>query len=101
MSSTTGPTWWRASFRTKDRETPLLLELPGMAKGQIYINGRHLGRYWLTGPAGWQPAQDRWYVPAPWLREDGDNELVLFDEEGGNPSKCRLVLDDRPSPIRA
>lgn len=101
MASADGPTWWRTSFRAKDRQHPLLLEIPGMTKGQIYMNGRHLGRYWVSGPAGWQAAQTGWYLPECWLRDDEDNELVLFDEQGGNPSKCRLTYDDRPGPIRA
>lgn len=101
MSGAAGPTWWRTSFRAKDRTMPLLLELPGMTKGQIYMNGRHVGRYWVAGPAGWQGGQSRWYLPECWLRDDEDNELVLFDEHGGNPGRCKLVHDDRPGPIRA
>lgn len=101
MTKACGPTWWRTSFRAKDRSHPLLLELPGMTKGQVYLNGHHLGRYWVAGPAGWGQAQSRWYLPECWLRDDEDNELVLFDEHGGNPGKCRIVADDRPAPIRA
>lgn len=105
MGGAEGPTWWRTSFRAKDRSHPLLLDLTGMTKGQVYMNGRHLGRYWVgappEGPTGWQVAQGRWYLPECWLRDDEDNELVLFDELGGNPGKCRLAFDDRAAPIRA
>jgi hypothetical protein len=105
LAGADGPTWWRTSFRAKDRTHPLLLDLSGMTKGQVYMNGHHLGRYWVAapvgGPATWQIAQTRWYLPECWLRDDEDNELVLFDEQGGNPGKCRLVHDERAGPIRA
>ncbi len=104
MTGAAGPTWWRTSFRAKDRTHPLMLDLTGMTKGQVYFNGHHMGRYWVAAPAGvavWQPSQTRWYLPECWLRDDEDNELVLFDEHGGNPGKCRLTWDDRPAPIRA
>jgi beta-galactosidase len=83
MGGTKGPTWWRTSFRAKDRVHPLLLELPGMTKGQVYLNGKHIGRYWVSGRGGWEQAQTRWYLPECWLRDDEDNELVLLVEERG------------------
>ena len=45
------------------------------AKGQIFVNGKNLGRYWTNeGP------QMSLFLPAPWLIE-GDNEIILFEEE--------------------
>ncbi|MEF9907541.1 beta-galactosidase [Streptomyces sp. P9-A2] len=48
------------------------LALPGWTKGQAWVNGFHLGRYWNRGP------QRTLYVPAPVLRP-GANELVLLE----------------------
>ena len=44
-------------------------------KGNVYINGFHLGRYW--NPAG---PQKTLYLPAPLLRE-GENELAVLELE--------------------
>ena len=53
---------------------PFKLHLPGMAKGQIWLNGRNLGRYWQIGP------QECYKLPVSWLR--ADNQLAIFDEAG-------------------
>ncbi|MDG5803894.1 beta-galactosidase [Streptomyces ossamyceticus] len=59
---------------TFDVDTPAdtFLSLPGWTKGQAWVNGFHLGRYWNRGP------QRTLYVPAPVLRP-GANELVLLE----------------------
>jgi beta-galactosidase len=44
-------------------------------KGQVWINGRPLGRFWKAGP------QRTLYLPAPWLKE-GENEIIVFDLNG-------------------
>lgn len=46
--------------------------LPGWTKGQAWVNGFHLGRYWNRGP------QRTLYVPTPILRP-GVNDLVLLE----------------------
>jgi hypothetical protein len=56
-----------------------------MAKGQIWLNGRNLGRYWQIGP------QECYKLPAAWLRPD--NQLVIFDEEGGRPDEVWISTD--------
>jgi hypothetical protein len=86
------PAWHRCTF-TADREGGPLAVIPaGMTKGQVFVNGRHLCRYYVGSPTGKRlPPQDRYLIPASWLVEDGPNELVLFDEHGGHPSKCRVA----------
>ncbi|MET9437104.1 beta-galactosidase family protein [Streptomyces sp. NPDC006551] len=66
-----GPVFHRGTFEVR---TPAdtFLELPGWTKGQAWINGFHLGRYWNRGP------QRTLYVPAPVLRP-GVNDLVLLE----------------------
>jgi len=66
------------------------LDLTGMTKGQVYLNGKHAAHYFETDaegkpvePAGPTP------VPASWLKE-GENELLIFDEHGGNPAKVQM-----------
>ncbi len=86
------PTWWKASFSIDRADQPLYVDPAGMTKGQLYINGRHLGRYFVATSDGKAIAgQDRYYVPASWLKLGEPNEIVLFDEHGGNPAKVRLT----------
>jgi len=51
------------------------LQLEGWTKGQVFINGFNLGRYWEKGPT------KTLYVPAPLLRL-GENELIVFELHG-------------------
>lgn len=97
-----GPSWWRGSFVHADIDTPLAIDLTGMRKGQIYIDGRHLGRYFVSTATGRQVGpQTRYLVPAPWLSSGSATELVLFDEHGGNPWRTRLVCESGVWPLRA
>lgn len=101
-----GPCWWRTTFVAPLTGVPMYLEMEGLTKGQIYLNGRHLGRYFVGTRAGKDVApQRRYWLPQCWLKLGGDakhpvvNELLLFDEHGARPSKARLVFDDTAMPI--
>ena len=92
MNQQTGPTWWRTEFTPGAVDRPLYLEANGLTKGQIYLNGRHVGRYFVaTRDGAAVPPQNRYILPAVWLNESGSNELVLFDEHGASPAKCHLT----------
>ena len=41
-------------------------------KGCVWVNGRHLGRYWEIGP------QQTLYVPAEWLKK-GNNVIEVLE----------------------
>lgn len=47
-------------------------DMRGYTKGNVYVNGHNLGRFWQIGP------QVRLFCPASWLKK-GDNEIVVFD----------------------
>lgn len=99
-AKTTGPTWWKAGFEVSDTSNPLFLDATGLTKGQLFLNGRHLSRYWVATSTGKQvPPQGSYYLPGPWLNEGKGNELVIFDEHGGNPTKCKLSFDRGSMPI--
>jgi hypothetical protein len=88
------PIWWRTTVSVARADQPLFLELPGMTKGQVYVNGRHLCRYFVATADGKAvPGQDRYVVPPSWLKVGEPNDLVLFDEHGGNAAKVRLTAD--------
>lgn len=86
------PCWLRTTFAVKQADQPLWLEPNGMTKGQIYLNGRNVGRYFVATADG-KPVdgQKRYYLPQPWLHTDQPNELMLFDEHGCIPSRVRLT----------
>lgn len=87
-----GPVWWRSSFRAPASGEPILFDAAGLTKGQLYINGRHVCRYFVATADGKPvPPQAVYYIPAPWVLPDQDNEILVFDEHGGNPVKSRLV----------
>ncbi|MAY75524.1 MAG: hypothetical protein CMJ31_12580 [Phycisphaerae bacterium] len=85
------PAWWRAEFSAEpSSEHPLMLTLSGMTKGQIFLNGRHLRRYFVATADGTATgAEQSVPLPASWLVEQA-NELLIFDEHSGNPSKIKL-----------
>ncbi|XP_061345601.1 beta-galactosidase 3-like [Gastrolobium bilobum] len=103
-------TWHKTYFNAPEGDEPLALDMRGMGKGQIWINGLSIGRYWTALATGncnncsyggsfrpskcqvgcGQPTQ-RWYhVPRSWLKPN-HNLLVVFEELGGDPSRISLV----------
>lgn len=84
------PCWWKSTF-AGDKCAGLYLDVAGLTKGQIYVNGKHVSRYWVATAAGDAvPPQTRYFIPGSWLA--GNNELTIFDEHGGSPSKCKLSV---------
>ena len=95
--------WWCASFDCPSVDWPLALDLFGMTKGMVWLNGRCLGRYWLA-PAvcrtrDWlappishsgmeAPTQRLYHLPREWL--ETHNTLALFEELGGDPTLITL-----------
>ncbi|KAI3448012.1 hypothetical protein Pfo_004677 [Paulownia fortunei] len=103
-------TWYKAYFNTPLGNEPLALDLGSMGKGQAWINGQSIGRYWTAYAKGQcntcsyagtfrqakcqygcgKPTQ-RWYhVPRSWLKP-AQNLLIVFEEIGGDASKISLV----------
>lgn len=93
-----GPMWWTATFPAADPGRPLFLDAAGLTKGQVYVNGRHLGRYFVATANGRAvPPQSHYFIPGPWLSAEGENQLTIFDEHGAAPSRVRLVHEAPPS----
>jgi hypothetical protein len=92
--SAAGPCWWRTFVTPDDSGLPVVLEATGLTKGQIYLNSRHVGRYFVSTADG-RPVgpQVRYHVPRPWFIAGAPNELLIFDEHGGSPARCRLLAD--------
>ena len=78
------PAWYACTFKAPPANSPpLFLNVKGAEKGQIFLNGHDIGRYWTVGP---QPC---YYLPSAWLIE-GANHLQLFSETGRPPKGSLL-----------
>jgi beta-galactosidase len=69
-----GPCFYRGTF-TVDRLGDTFLDTSNLGKGQLWVNGHAMGRFWKIGP------QKTLYVPGPWLKQ-GKNEVIVFDVDG-------------------
>jgi beta-galactosidase len=68
------PAFWRGTF-TLAKAGDTFLDLRGWGKGDLWVNGHCLGRFWNIGPT--QTA----YAPGCWLH-DGVNEITILDLTG-------------------
>ncbi|PQM37133.1 beta-galactosidase 3 [Prunus yedoensis var. nudiflora] len=111
-------TWHKTLFNAPEGNEPLALDMEGMGKGQIWINGQSIGRYWTAFANGncngcsyaggfrppkcqmgcGQPTQRVYHVPRSWLKPM-QNLLVIFEELGGDPSRISLVKDRFGTPL--
>jgi len=74
--TTSGPAFYQGKFNITGA-TPLLdtyLVTLGWTKGNAWVNGFNVGRYWNVGP------QYSLYVPAAILKV-GENEVIVFETE--------------------
>lgn len=80
-----GPTFAIASFDTPRSDADHFLDTSGWGKGVVWVNGFCLGRFWSRGP------QRTLYVPAPVLRAEGNELLVLVLDAAA--LEARFVAD--------
>jgi beta-galactosidase len=81
-----GACFYRGRLRAEKR-LDTFLDTSAFMKGQLWLNGRAMGRVWNIGP------QKTLYIPGPWLRV-GENEVVVFDLAG--QSARALLGRDQP-----
>ncbi len=93
-----GPAWYRAEFTAPEHPEPLRLDVSTLTKGQAYLNGRHLGRYFSQtarhAPVG---PLTTLCIPAELQTPRAANEIVLFDEHAAHPARVRLLAYDPAS----
>ncbi|WP_255579590.1 glycoside hydrolase family 35 protein [Cryobacterium sp. PAMC25264] len=80
--SLSGPAFARGRFGAEPG-VDLFLSTAGWGKGQAWINGFNLGRFWDRGP------QTTLYVPGPVLR--AENELVILCLHGTENTRISFV----------
>jgi beta-galactosidase len=83
VAALAGPAFARATFDLP-AVADLYLDTSPWGKGVAWINGFCLGRYWSRGP------QRTLYVPAPTLRETG-NELIVLELHAAPHADVRFV----------
>ena len=66
--------YYKATFKLK-KTGDTFLNMKTWGKGQVYVNGHALGRFWSIGP------QQTLYCPGCWLKK-GENEIVVLDVVG-------------------
>ena len=69
-----GSGYYRGYF-TLNKTGDTFLNMEAWGKGQVYINGHAVGRFWSIGP------QQTLYVPGCWLKK-GKNEIIVLDVIG-------------------
>ncbi|MFG0256298.1 MAG: beta-galactosidase [Phycisphaerales bacterium JB043] len=85
------PMWWRTELALSRVDRPLVMTLGGMSKGQVFVNGVNLCRYFVATSDGQKiDGQQEYVIHHAWLRGDDTNEIVLFDEHGCDPSRVSL-----------
>ncbi|KAI4374956.1 hypothetical protein MLD38_012888 [Melastoma candidum] len=102
--------WHKAYFDAPRGNDPLALDMRSMGKGQAWINGQSIGRYWMSYASGdcepcsysgtyrapkcqygcGQPTQRYYHVPRSWLRPT-KNLLVVLEELGGDTSGISIL----------
>ena len=83
-----GRGYYRGYFNLKKKHLgDTFLNLEQFGKGQVYVNGHAIGRFWNIGP------QQTLFVPGCWLKP-GRNEVIVLDVVG--PKKAVLFAQNQP-----
>jgi beta-galactosidase len=87
-----GPRWWRCAFELREPAGALWVDTAGLSKGQVFVNGHNLGRY-FTSTADGKPVgpQTRLYLPGSWVHSAGPSEVLVFDEHGFSPQRVKVL----------
>ncbi|XP_010444300.1 PREDICTED: beta-galactosidase 6 [Camelina sativa] len=77
--------WYKTMFDGPSGDGPVGLNMSSMGKGEMWVNGVSIGRYWVSflTPAG-RPSQSIYHIPREFLKPSG-NLLMVLEEEGGDP----------------
>uniref|UniRef100_A0A8C0H9U7 Galactosidase beta 1 like n=1 Tax=Chelonoidis abingdonii TaxID=106734 RepID=A0A8C0H9U7_CHEAB len=83
-----GPALYTGAFQTPGIAWDTFVKFPGWSKGQLWINGFNVGRYWpVRGP------QQTLFVPGSLLSASAPNNITLLELEGAPPRPFVLFLD--------
>lgn len=91
-----GSGYYRGTFELK-KTGDTFLNMEAWGKGQVFINGHAVGRFWSIGP------QQTLYVPGCWLKK-GQNEVIVLDVIGPSlqayaPSMAKAMKRSKKQPV--
>nr|XP_043634605.1 beta-galactosidase 8 [Erigeron canadensis] len=111
-------TWYKTNFDAPSGDNPVAIDFTGMGKGEAWVNGQSIGRYWpayIAPTSGCsdcsykgsyssskclkncgKPSQKLYHVPRSWLKPSG-NVMVLFEEIGGDPTRISFATQELES----
>ncbi|EYU36194.1 hypothetical protein MIMGU_mgv1a001958mg [Erythranthe guttata] len=115
--------WYKTTFDAPIGTSPVAIDFTGMGKGEAWINGQSIGRYWPTyivqdngcndscsyigsfSPSKCmtncgKPTQQFYHVPRSWIKSSA-NTLVLFEEMGGDPTQISFATRETGGSIYA
>ncbi|KAF8092636.1 hypothetical protein N665_0407s0016 [Sinapis alba] len=104
-------TWYKASFDTPKGTDPVALNLGSMGKGEAWVNGQSIGRYWVSfHTTKGIPSQIWYHVPRSFLTPNSNLLVILEEEKEGNPlgitidtvsvtEVCGHVSSSHPPPV--
>ncbi|CAN4120826.1 unnamed protein product [Withania somnifera] len=103
--------WYKTKFDAPGGTDPVALDFSSMGKGQAWVNGHHIGRYWtLVAPNNGcgrtcdyrgayhsdkcrtncgQITQAWYHIPRSWLKAS-NNVLVIFEETDRTPFEISI-----------
>lgn len=105
--------WYKTTFDAPTGNDPVAIDFTGMGKGEAWVNGQSIGRYWPTrvSPRNGcatscnyrgayssskclkncgKPSQHLYHVPRSFIQLSG-NTIVLFEEMGGDPTQISFA----------
>ncbi|VFQ78401.1 unnamed protein product [Cuscuta campestris] len=91
-----GPmTWYKTYIDAPEGKKPVAIRMSKMSKGMVWVNGRSIGRYWVSflSPLQ-QPTQSEYHIPRAFLKPK-NNLMVVLEETGGDPESIEVVTVNR------
>lgn len=93
---------------TAASQSELLINMTGMGRGRLWVNGQEVGRYYLQPrndgsqcPLGLKgcATQTYYHIPTAWLTATG-NLLTIFESVGNAAARPREYIQPVPTQVR-
>ena len=99
LSATDSPAFFHTTFTARPPKlgaNPIVrFDTSALSRGTVFLNGHCLGRYPATLTFNNKPVGI--YLPECWFAQDGNNSLVVFDEEGKSPAESLIYVEPSAS----
>lgn len=92
-ASAGSPAWFRCTIQASEKSlgpSGLVLDLGSMGKGEAFLDGRPLGRFFARTPDGKVCGPSVLPIPRALIRPGEPQVLAIFDEDGRSPAGVRV-----------